>query len=170
VQAITFGQRTRRRRSRPEHRRTGRGGVPEDASAAWPPPRWEAFKGGDVGSAPVIVGVIAITISSPRRAASSSPGQLLEPDPADGGVTVIAGSSSLLIARSTSDRLRQRPRGRDRRQLQVPARATTTRSLIALAAIGAGAAIGALQGNVRRFDRRALLRGHPGRECSSGGA
>ena len=24
--------------------------------------RWEAFKGGDVGSAPVIVGVIAITI------------------------------------------------------------------------------------------------------------
>ena len=36
---------------------TGEAGIAEIARA-----RWEAFKGGDVGSVPVIVGIIAITI------------------------------------------------------------------------------------------------------------
>ena len=35
----------------------GRAGLADIARA-----RWEAFKGGDVGSVPVIVGIIAITI------------------------------------------------------------------------------------------------------------
>ena len=118
--------------------------------------RWEALKGGDVGSLPVIVGVVAITLYFTSKADvffsavnfTNLIGQMA-------GVTVIAvgvvfvlliGEIDLSIGYVSG------VAGVVVAELQLPGSGHQWPGLVAIAAaIGAGAAIGALQGSIIAF-------------------
>ncbi len=114
--------------------------------------RWEAFKGGDVGSAPVIVGVIAITIFFTSKSSifftAVNFSNLIQQM---AGVTVIAIGVVFVLLIGEIDLSIGYVSGLAGvivAELQVPGSSHDYPGLIALAAaIGAGAAIGALQGS-----------------------
>jgi D-xylose transport system permease protein len=115
--------------------------------------RWEALKGGDVGSLPVIVGIVCITLFFYLK-------QSIYIDPANftnligqmAGVTVIAVGVVFVLLIGEIDLSIGYVSGIAGivvAELQVPGSGHQWPGLVAIAcAIGAGAAIGALQGSV----------------------
>jgi D-xylose transport system permease protein len=117
--------------------------------------RWEALKGGDVGSLPVIVGIIAITLffrSGTTGPIFTSPENFTNLIGQMAGVTVIAVGVVFVLLIGEIDLSIGYVSGIAGvvvAELQVPGSGHHWPGLVAIAAaIGAGAAIGALQGSI----------------------